>query len=158
MKSQIIKAAKVLNALLRMNNDRAEYYQEASEKARELNLKTIFNGMAVESEKNALALIHEITKSGSNTIGRSTTARSALYRFWMKAQNLFVGRDHHSILNSCVNGEEEAQKAYYKAISSNALTMQARQLIRNQQVALKALYDNMLTFRDATTLLIPVTV
>jgi uncharacterized protein (TIGR02284 family) len=155
MKSHIMKAAKVLNGLLRINNDRVEYYHKASERATELNLKTIFNDMAAESGKNASALTREIIQSGGNAIGRATTNRSAFYRFWTDVQNLFMGSDRKSVVNSCINGEEQAQKAYYKAISANELTMQARQLVRNQQVALKSLYDNMMTFRNITPSLYP---
>jgi len=45
------KAAEVLNKLLRINNDRIEYYKIASGKTAELNLKTIFNRMVIEKPK-----------------------------------------------------------------------------------------------------------
>src|SRR5436853_553243 len=121
MKSQIRKAAEVLNKLLRINNDRAAYYQRAYEKTDEVNLKTIFDRMAVESKKNASALIHEITKSGEETVGRSATRRSTFYKFWMEVKAMFIGKNRQSILDSCVSGEDAAQAAYYKAISSNDL-------------------------------------
>ena len=156
MKSQIRKAAEVLNGLLRVNNDRVEYYQKASEKTRELNLKAIFSNMVVESEKNASALIREITKSGNDTLGNSTTTRSMFYRFRMEVKEIFAGKDRESVLDSCVSGEDFAQTAYQAAISSNELTMQARQLVRNQQLALKAFYDIMMTFRNGTPILMPI--
>jgi len=150
MKSQIGKAEEVLNGLLRINNDRVEYYQKASEKTREFNLKAIFNSMAVESEKNASAIIREIMKSGSDTVGSSTTTRSPFYRFWMEVKAIFTGKDCQSVLDSCMPGEDEAQAAYYDAISSNELTIQARQLVRNQQVVLKSFYDLMMAVRNST--------
>ena len=156
MKSKIEKAAEVLNGLLRINNDRAEYYQRASGKTGELNLKVIFNSMAVESENNSSALIREIMKSGSDTLGSSTTSRSLFYRFWMAVKAIFIGKDYQSVLDSCVPGEDEAQAAYFEAISSNELTMQARQMVRNQQVVLKSFYDLIMTVRNSTPLLIPV--
>src|SRR5882724_13426556 len=117
MKSKIAKAAEVLNKLLRINNDRAEYYKKASGKTGELNLKTIFTSIVVESEKNATALIHEITKSGRETVGSSTTTPKTFYLFWMVLKSIFTGTDTRSIINSCVASEDAAQTAYFEAIS-----------------------------------------
>ncbi len=157
MKSRIGKAAEVLNKLLRINNDRIEYYKIASAKTAELNLKTIFNSIVVESQKNSTALIHEIIKSGKETIGSSTTTRSTFYLFWKEIKSIFTGKGSQSILNSCVPGEDAAQTAYLDAISSNELTMQSRQLVRNQQIGLKSSYDIMMAFRNGEPLLIPIT-
>ena len=148
MKSGIGKTAEVLNKLLRINNDRVEDYQKAAEKTSELDLKTVFRSMADESKKNASALIREIVRSGGDTFGSSTTIRGKVYRTWMDVKAIFTGKDRQSILASCEFGEDAAQAAYYDAISSNELTMGARQLVRNQQVALKALYDVIMNFRD----------
>ena len=147
MKSGIEKAAEVLHKLLKINNDRIECYQKAEEKTHELNLRTVFRSMADESKKNASALIREIIKSGGNTFGNSITKRGKAYRVWMGIKAIFTGNDRQSILNSCELGEDAAQAAYLDAISSNELTIGARQLVRNQQVALKSLYDIIMTFK-----------
>ena len=156
IKSGIGKPAEILNNLLRINNDRVEYYQRATEKTHELSLKTLFRSLVEESKKNAVALIREITKSGTDTIGCSTTIRSKFYRFRIEVKAIFTGKDRQSVLNSCISGEDDAQTAYQDAISSNELTMQARQLVRNQQAGLKALYDIMMAFKNDTPLLIPI--
>lgn len=156
MKSRIGRAATVLNNLLRINNDRVEYYKIASGKTSELSLKTIFNRMVVESQRNATALIHEIIKSGRKTIGSATTTRSAFYLFWKKVKAIFTSNSRQSMLTSCVPGEDAAQTAYFDAISSNELTMQSRQLLRNQQVALKFLSDTMMASGNEEALLMPI--
>ncbi|HEV8512204.1 MAG TPA: PA2169 family four-helix-bundle protein [Cyclobacteriaceae bacterium] len=155
MKTGIKKATEVLNGLLLINNDRFEYYRRASERTRELVLKTIFSNVAVESKKNASALIREITNSGNNSVGSRVTLRSWFYRFRMKVKTLLTGKDPKSILDSCVSGEDAAQIAYQDAISSNELTMQARQLLRNQQLALKSFYDMIMAFRNSNPILNP---
>lgn len=157
MKAQIKKSSEIiLNKLLQINNDRFEYYRKASEKTRELILKTIFSSVAVESKKNASALDREITNSGDNSVGGSLTLRSSFYRFRMGVKTLFTGKDPKSILDSCVSGEDTVQAAYQDAISSNELTMKARQLIRNQQLALKAFYDMIMAFRNSDPILKPI--
>lgn len=128
MKTVIIKAAEVLNGLLQINNDRVEGYQKAAEETPELDLKTVFKSMADESKKNASELSREIKKSGGDPA--------------------LTGRDRHAIRDSCEYGKD-AQSAYRDAISSNELTTVARQLVRNQEVALKASNDIIRNFKDS---------
>ncbi len=155
MKPTTGKTEEVLNKLLRINNDRVDYYQKASKKTDELNLKTALNNMAVESEKNVSALAREITKSGNEPFESGLTSRSTFYHLRMKMKSLFTGSGSQAILDSCAPGENTIQTAYRVAISSNDLTMQARQLVRNQQAALKALYDILITVKH-TPVLVPI--
>ncbi len=155
MKPTTGKTEEVLNKLLRINNDRVDYYQKASKKTDELNLKTALKNMAVESEKNVSALAREITKSGNEPVESGLTSRSTFYHLRMKIKSLFTGSGSQAILDSCAPGENTIQTAYQAAISSNDLTMQARQLVRNQQAALKALYDILITVKH-TPVLVPI--
>lgn len=146
MKSEIGMAAKVLHKLLKINNDRVECYQEAAEKTHELDLKTALTGMADESKKNVAALTREIIRSGDGTFVNSHS-KHRNDNVWTKINAIFSSRSQ-SILNSCERDEDATQAAYHDAISSKVLTMGARQLVRNQQVALKSLYDMLMKFRD----------
>jgi uncharacterized protein (TIGR02284 family) len=147
MNTGIRKAVEVLNKLLKINNDRVEGYQKAAEETLELDLKTVFKSMADESKKNASALIHEIEKAGGNSVVSSTTIEGKVHHFWMDVKATFTGKRRKSILDSCEFGKD-AQAAYNDAISSNELTTVARQMVRNQQVSLKAFYDIIRNFRD----------
>ena len=140
MKAIIRKAAEVLNGLLKINNDRVEGYQKAAEETTELDLKTVFKSMADESKKNASELSREIKKSGGNAVENADAV-------WITERTTFAGRDRHSIRDSCEYGKD-AQSAYREAISSNELTTAARQLVRNQEVGLKASNDIIRNFKD----------
>jgi len=155
MKPTTGKTEEVLNKLLRINNDRVDYYQKASKKTDELNLKKALTNMAVESEKNVSALAREITKSGNEPGESGLTSRSIFYHLQMKIKSLFTGNGNQAIIDSCAPGENIIQTAYQAAISSNDLTMQARQLVRNQQAALKALYDILMNVKH-TPALVPI--
>ena len=139
MKTVIIKAAEVLNGLLQINNDRVEGYQKAAEETPELDLKTVFKSMADESKKNASELIREIKKSGGDP--------REIYPAGRDEKTIPIGRERHAIRDSCEYGKD-AQSAYRDAISSNELTTVARQLVRNQEVALKASNDIIRNFKD----------
>lgn len=140
MKTEIRNASEVLNELLKINNDRVEGYQNAAEGTHKLDLKTVFEGMADESKKNASELIREIKKSGGDTVGKVCPVA-------MDEKTTFTGKDRQSMRDSCEYGKD-AQSAYRDAISSNELTTVARQLVRNQQAAMKVSYDMMKNFRD----------
>ena len=140
MKAIARKAAELLNGLLKINIDRVEGYQKAAEETTELDLKTVFRNMADESKKNASELSREIKKSCGDAAGNASLAGT-------DGRTTFAGRDRHTIQDSCEYGKD-AQSAYREAISSNELTTVARQLVRNQEVGLKASNDIIRNFKD----------
>lgn len=85
MKSSI-KAEEVLNGLLKINNYRAAYYQKASEKIRQLKLKTFFRDIAVELTKKP-SRIHEELKfdNDASVSGRSVKSKFSMLRKEVKA-------------------------------------------------------------------------
>jgi uncharacterized protein (TIGR02284 family) len=144
MDNKIDKSANVLSKLLRIHYDHVAYYRWASNKAKELSLKAVFSSMATENEKNALALEREIGRAGDNVQKGHTAASGILVRI----KEMLTRTDRKSILDSCADGEDTLRTAYQEAISSNDLTMQTRQLVRNQQSTSKALYEMMMTYRN----------
>jgi hypothetical protein len=138
MKAIIRKAAEVLQDLLKINNDRVEGYQKAAEDTYELDLKTVFKSMADESKKNASELSREIKKTGDDA---GNTFPAGIDE---KASGV---KDRHARRDSFEYGKE-AQSAYRDAISSCELTTQARQLVRNQEVGLKASLSIIRNFRE----------
>ncbi len=148
MKTGNENAIEVLNDLLRINNDRVEGYKKAIDEVKEYDLKNVFEGMADESRRNATELEHEIKKYGGEPDAGSTTTGGKIYRTWMDVKTAFTGKDGHSVLASCEFGEDAAQRAYKDAIAATDLPADARQVIRNQQVALKASHDTIKRYRD----------
>lgn len=144
MRDKIKKTTEVLNDLLKINYDRIAGYQQAAEETQELDLQSVFKAMVNESNKNVSALIRIIKKSGSDAIRNTTTIWGKIYRAIGAA---FTNKDRASILESCEFEEVVTQAAYRDAISSNDLSSEIRQMVRNQQVALKAGYETIRYFR-----------
>jgi uncharacterized protein (TIGR02284 family) len=142
------KTAEVLNDLLRINNDRIRGYEKAIEEARDLDLKTVFATMADESRKYAKELTEAIRTYGGNPDGGSTTNSGKIYRVWMDVKATFTGKDREAILNSCEYGEDAAQAAYRDALSTNELSVEARDIILQQQAALRNSHDVIKKYRD----------
>jgi|GEM_PF-2121413 len=86
MKS-IIKTSEIHDGLLKINRQRAAYYQKASDKIHELNWKSFFNGMIDDGRKNESEQTHEITKPNIDIVSDSIQ-RSKFYRLRMKVKTI----------------------------------------------------------------------
>lgn len=142
----------VLNDLIKINNDRIEGYNRAikESEASDVDLQTIYKRMADQSQQNVAELSREVVKLGGDPEDGTTNA-GKIYRAWMDIKSAFTGNDRHSILASCEYGEDVAQKAYKEALASDeALSVEVRQLIVNQQSSLKESHDLIKKYRDMT--------
>ena len=144
------KLTEVLNDLIRINNDRAEGYVNASEEVKsiDIDLRATFNKMADQSRKFATELTGEVVKQGGEP-ATDTTASGKIHRAWMDVKAIFSGNDRHAILSSCECGEDAAQKAYKAALASDAeINADTRKLITDQQSSLKTSHDLIKKYRD----------
>ena len=144
------KLIEALNGLIEINNDRVNGYEKAIEESKDLDvdLKTIFNGMATESRKYAGELSKIVSESGS-TPADGTTNSGKVYRVWMDIKTMFSGHNRQSILELCEFGEDAAQRAYKAALASDAeMSADIRQLITGQQDKLKTSHDIVKKYRD----------
>jgi len=148
MEAAIKKTVEVLTGLLEINIARVEGYQKAAHEAPEPELKTVLKSMAAESKKNASELAREIKKSGGDP--------TEVYPAGRDEKTIPVSRDRHSIRDACEYGKD-AQSAYRDAISSNELTPVTRQLVRNQEVGLKASNDIIRNFKEGHHVTHPIT-
>lgn len=144
------KLIEVLNGIIEINNDRVNGYEKAVEESKDLDvdLKTIFNGMASESRKYAGELSKIVSESGG-TPADGTTNSGKVYRVWMDIKTMFSGHNRQSLLELCEFGEDAAQKAYTAALASDAeISADIRQLITGQQGKLKTSHDIIKKYRD----------
>ena len=144
------KLIEALNGLIEINNDRVNGYEKAIEESKDLDvdLKTIFNGMATESRKYAGELSKIVSESGG-TPADGTTNSGKVYRVWMDIKTMFSGHNRQSILELCEFGEDAAQRAYKAALASDAeMSADIRQLITGQQEKLKTSHDIVKKYRN----------
>lgn len=140
----------VLNDLIRINNDRIEGYQRASQESKDsdVDLKAIFHEMADQSMKYVNELTTQVTRLGGEPAS-DTTVSGKVYRVWMDLRAAFTGKDRTNILESCEFGEDTAQKAYQAALESDAfMNTDVRQLVAEQKSALKTAHDTIKRYRD----------
>jgi uncharacterized protein (TIGR02284 family) len=141
----------VLNDLIKINNDRIAGYERAINEAKDLDvdLKATFEGMIRESHQYKEELTNKVRHHGGNVAGGTTTS-GKIYRAWQDVKATFAGSDRKSILVACEFGEDATQRAYEAALSSDAeIDADCRQLIVEQQAALKNAHDLIKKYRDA---------
>ena len=137
----------VLNDLIQINNDRIAGYEKAigETKPEDDDLKVLFATMIAESHRIRIALSTEVQALGADT-EQGTTATGKIYRAWMDVKRAFGGNSRHSLLASCESIEDSAQKAYKSSLSHD-LPSFIRDLLLQQQEALRTSHDEVKALR-----------
>jgi uncharacterized protein (TIGR02284 family) len=141
----------VLNDLIKINYDRIEGYRKAAEESKEhdIDLHSLFKGMADESRLHVSALTQHVRALGEEAES-GTTTMGKIYRAWMDVKATFTGKDRKGIIASCEFGEDAAQKAYAEALATDAdMDTETRQMITSQKETLKKSHDKIKAMRDA---------
>jgi uncharacterized protein (TIGR02284 family) len=133
------KTIDVLNSLITINNDRIEGYKTASEETEELDLKSLFAGFILTSEKCKKELVEEVNKLGGEA-AEGTKISGKFFRVWMDVKAALTSKDRKEILNSCKFGEEQAKQTYKTVLLDDLeyLNPEYQNMIIAQKKLLKA--------------------
>jgi uncharacterized protein (TIGR02284 family) len=138
----------LLNDLVIINNDRIEGYKRAADETEDVDLKSLFSGMADESRKFKAELSSEISKLGG-TVEEGTKASGKFYRAWMDIKSALTGKDRKAIIASCEFGEDAALEEYEDVLKSDELSAECRSIISQQKASLQASHDKIKAMRDS---------
>lgn len=131
------KVVEVLNALVQINNDRIDGYENAAEEAEDIDLKILFNRMMTNSKDLKIQLINEVIKYGGEPTENTSTI-GKVFRTWMDFKAIITGKDRKAILESCEFGEEAAQETYEEAINNREhLPTYIIEMILGQKIKLR---------------------
>lgn len=140
----------VLNDLIKINNDRINGYEKASDEIKntDIDLQAMFLKMGNDSRGHVLELSNAVVKLGGEPV-TDTTISGKIYRTWMDVKAAFARKERLSVLEACEFGEDAAQKAYEDALGSDAeMNAETRQLIMDQKASLKTAHDVVKKYRD----------
>ena len=142
------ETTEVLNDLIQINNDRIAGYEKAirETKSEDDDLKILFATMIAESHRIRIALSTEVQALGANT-EQGTTVTGKIYRAWMDVKAAFGGNCRHALLASCEAIEDATQNAYRSALSHDLPTF-IRDLLNQQQEALRISHDEVKALRQ----------
>lgn len=140
----------LLNDLIRINGDRVEGYEKAAKELapKNANLKILFEKNARQSRQYYGDLSTLVVSQGGRPSSGTTNA-GKIYRMWMDMRATLSNKENQSILASCEFGEDAAQKAYEKVLKSDVvLPKEVRDVVMNEQAALKTAHDEVKKYRD----------
>jgi uncharacterized protein (TIGR02284 family) len=147
-------AIEILNDLILINNDRIAGYEKALDELKgrdtgqeDLDLHVLFEKMIDDSREMRNALGTEVQVLGGK-MAEGTMTTGKVYRAWMDVKALFTGKDRHTVLANCEEGEDAAQKAYKQALSNEELPHFLHDLISQQKGLLKESHDEIKALRD----------
>ncbi|MCE3226395.1 MAG: hypothetical protein K0S32_946 [Bacteroidetes bacterium] len=147
METNESQTIKLLNDLIRINNDRIEGYERAVGDTDDPKLKSLFHTMAQESRKFKNELLTEVVKLGG-TPEEGTTASGKIFRAWMDFKAAIAGKDRKSIISSCEFGEDAALETYHEVMNSGKLPAQYFHIVKEQDRNLHHSHDRIKLIRD----------
>lgn len=149
METIIEKTASTLGDLIIINNDRYEGYQKAKDQTDDVDLKSLFTMLSMQSKANN-AFLRSLVPAGEETPDRDETRLSGkFYRVWMDVKNALSSNNRKNILASCEQGEDVAKKAYEDALADrNLLKSEAVATIQKQYDELLEAHNKVKSLRD----------
>ncbi len=140
----------VLNDLIMINNDRAAGYNQAVEKASEMEagLRDTFWRMAAES----YAFVDELKTTVERLGGvpaDGTMLTGKLYRVWIEIKSMLRSESRSTVLSNAEAGEDSAVAAYEHALEENDLPDDIRELISAQKRSVDSAHELIKKQRDA---------
>ncbi|HZQ96345.1 MAG TPA: PA2169 family four-helix-bundle protein [Candidatus Sulfotelmatobacter sp.] len=139
-------AISVVQHLMERCKDGQKGYQEAADKVKRSDLKTLFMEVSAERGRFAQELQAELARLGKTDKKASGSAEGALHRAWVDTK-VALGGDDHTVLDWLEHGEDVAKDDYNKALTGN-LPSSVQDIIRRQAAAVQRDHDRVRTLRD----------
>ncbi|MES2134422.1 MAG: PA2169 family four-helix-bundle protein [Bacteroidota bacterium] len=139
----------MLNDLVTINNDRMEGYKKVEKQVNtNLNLSSVFRDKWQQSFTFITELQQNIKLLGGNYTDNMSLP-GKIFNIWMGFKNTLKRDNTSTILDSCEFGEDMAIKAYNAVLQSEVgIPAGIRQLIQEQQTAIKKSYDLVKKYKD----------
>ena len=144
------QAMDTINDLIRINNDRVEGFNKASQDLAEQysGVDAIFGKLARESQQYVVELSDIMQQYGGEVV-EGTSTSGILHRTWLDIKAAFTGHDTGAILNECERGEDAIKAAYRDALSpENELSPELVQVLQIQQMGIVEGHDLIKAMRD----------
>ena len=140
-----------LNDLVKINNDRINGFEKAAEDIEDPELASLFRNITSQSRKFRSELADTIVRIGGVVPGiDETSTGSKIHRAWIDIKAAFTGNDRHTVLESCVFGENAAVEEYEEVLEEEEIPAYIRTTISTQLIELRQIRDQISTLRDVT--------
>ena len=138
----------VLLDLVKTLEDSQKGFADIGDHLKDISLKRFFLAESLKRANFRAELENELHRAGMADVKESGTVSGAIHRTWgdLKAK---LGGSDHGLLETAEQGEDEAKKAYEKALDHD-LPLPIRELLVEQQEQILASHDFVKASRDAS--------
>ena len=140
------KVIDVVEKLIETCRDGQKGFLEASEHAKDPQLRSFFAQQSLDRGQFAGELENELIHLGKHDPKREGSAVAAVHRGWLDLKAA-LGAGDESILSSAEAGEDNAKKQYENALQEK-LPEDLRAIIEQQAVKVRAVHDQVRGMRD----------
>jgi uncharacterized protein (TIGR02284 family) len=126
--------------------DGQDGFKKIGEELKDQTLRDYFFAESLQRAQFRGDLETVLHQEGVHDIKESGTAAGAVMRVWGSLKHSLGGGDH-ALLETAVEAEDEAQKAYENALNRE-LPLPIRQLLQGQLAHIELAYDYAVTARD----------
>ncbi len=137
----------VLLDLISTLEDSQKGFADVGEHLKDFNLKRYFLAESLKRANFRAELENELHRAGMADVKESGTVSGTLIRTWGDLKSK-LGAGDHGILETAEQGEDEAVKAYAKALKHD-LPLPIRELLDEQQAQVITSHDFVKASRDA---------
>lgn len=139
----------VLLDLIKTLEDSQKGFADIGDHLNDINLKRFFLAESLKRANFRAELENELHRAGMADVKEAGTVSGAMHRTWgdLKAK---LGAGDRSLLETAEQGEDEAKKAYAKALDHD-LPLPIRELLVEQQEQVLASHNFVKASRDAST-------
>lgn len=137
----------VLLDLIKTLEDSQKGFADIGEHLKDISLKRFFLAESLKRANFRAELENELHRAGMADVKESGTVSGAIHRAWgdLKAK---LSAGDHGLLDTAEEGEDEARKAYAKALDHD-LPLPIRELLVEQQEQILASHDFVKASRNA---------
>lgn len=134
-----------LNELIKICNDGAHGYREASGDVKNPDLKTIFGRLAQQREGFVEDLKSEVRRMGGE-IEDSRDVEGYLHNKWLKIKAFITADDTEAIIDACKTGEEFAFKKYEEILKDTEMPDNLKEILTEQHHFIRGAYNQLEQF------------
>jgi len=136
-----------LNSLISALLDSQKGFADVGEHLKDETLKRYFLAESLKRASFRGDLEELLHQNGVHDIKESGTAGGSLRRAWgdLKAK---LGGGDHALLATAEKGEDEAKRAYEKALASEDFPLPLREMLLRQQQHIEMAHDRVKALRD----------
>jgi uncharacterized protein (TIGR02284 family) len=131
-----------LNKLLTINHEAERGYKEASENAKDAELKSLFMAQSRQRGEFAMELDREVRTLGGEPDG-GTSIASDLHRAWINIKSTFSSDDDKATVQECQRGDQEALDNYNSVLQETDLVASTRELLLRQKQSIDSAHASM---------------